>query len=708
MREASILSGHASWEARLTHVLGAAGLDGEQALYAFKVTTAAGLTMFLAFLIDLPYTYWALLTLPLVVTPQSGMTVWRSAARVGGTLVGAVAGLAFVGMFAQNGLVMIACLALWIFGCGYNARSQLGFDGYAYGTAGLTALVVCIDTGANADMAFSFAYWRTTETIIAVIASFVVLLTLFPRSVRDDLVASFDDATTRVFDLVRDAAALNEEQGAKARLGAATSLTGLYTLLRAQKLERNHVGPDFARLRSATVRLNRVFIDSGGLSATVSRAAHHAILIGDLEAKRRRLEGLVADLPKPSDDIAASLARIADLRGFADELERGQAMAKAALGSGEPERIEGLLTYRMRETAAALADYLDAAVIVADPKRAPLPDRAFDSRYADRSAAIQRGFRPAVAFFAVSMFWIFSGSGNGAILALITGALSLLIPTILPRAILATAGIKIFLGFMAGGALAFMLLLLLPHMNGFTGFLALFLPTIFVTFYVCKGPNRAIALGATIMIAIALQPANDQTYDAVRLFNIVVTLSIMPAAFVSAMLIVLPEDKPWLRRHLARAGTSLMRAAADGDVKNEDSFIAKAIDVVADYGGDLDMDDEADAQLVNRVKAVAHAGHEMIAIDRLSRTGHLPEALAGDIATVRAAVVSAVKKRGVADPAREVEALDEARGRAAAALALFEGPSVMRTAMLRYALALALLRTVIVQGRIALPAERSR
>ena len=703
MSDAATSAGSISWERRITGAIGALGLDGAQALYAFKVMVAAGVTMFLAFLIDLPYTYWALLTLPLVVTQQSGMTVWRSAARVGGTLIGAMVVLVFAGLFAQNGLVMIACLALWIFGCGYNARSQVGLDGYAYGTAGLTALVVAIDTGANADMAFSFAYWRSTETIIAVIASFMVLLTIFPQSVGDDLIANFRNATGKVFDLVRDAVIRNREQTAKDRLATASGLDGLFTLLRAQKLERNHAGPDFPRLRAATARLDRLFIDSGALSATIARAMEHDVLVGELEETRARLEELLCDLPNPSDDLEAASDRATALRDFADALERSEAMEKAALGSSERERLEGLVVYRLRETALGVASFLEASIALADPSRAAPPDKSFATRYPDKSAAVQRGLRSSGAFVAVAMWWIFSGSSNGSILALITGALSLLIPTILPRALFATAGIKIFLGFMSGGVLAFALMLLLPFMSGFSGFLALFLPTIFVIFYVCSGPNRAIALGATIMLAIALQPSNEQVYDPVRLFNVVTTLAIMPAAFISAMLVILPENTAWLRRHLGRAGTKLMRSAARGRVENEDSFIAQAIDVVADYGKDLDMENEGDAHLVNRAKAITHAGREMIEIERLADHGHLPDELLADLPKIRDGMMNAVTMRMDEDASKTVALLDASRDRAARELAELSGPSLMRTATLRYALAMELLTVLIVQGRICLP-----
>ncbi|RFC65302.1 FUSC family protein [Fulvimarina endophytica] len=708
MNEIAARGSDISSEDRIAGALGSIGLDGSQAIYAFKVMLAGGLTMFLAFLVDLPYTYWALLTLPLVVTEQSGTTVWRSAARVGGTLTGAIVALAFVALFAQNGLVMILCLALWIFGCGYNARTQTGLDGYAYGTAGLTALVVAIDTGPNADMAFSYAYWRSTETIIAVIASFIVLLTIFPRSVRNEVVDGFETARSKVFDLVRDAVARDEEQTAEARLGAATALRGLFTLIRAQKLERNHLGPEFTRVRTATARLNALYIDSGALSVVVARTRGHGDLAEDVRRARSRFAELVEDIPSAREDPEAVKQRVEELRRYTGELERSEGMRKAALGEDAKTRIEGLLVYRLRENASALASYLEAALAVADPTRSALPDRSFSTRYPDLSAAVQRGLRPAAAFLAMALFWIFSAWSNGSILALITGALSLLIPTILPRAALSKAGIKIFLGFVSGGTIAFMMMMVLPSVTSFGGFLAVFMPVIFVIFYLCKGANRALAIGSTIMIAIALQPANDQSYDALRLFNSVLTLTIMPAAFISAMLVVLPEDTTWLRRHLGRAGTNLMRSAAYNRTENEETLLAQAIDVTADYGGDLQIKEPGDAHLVSRAKAIAHAGREMLTVNRMRRTGHLPDDISALVPKVREAIVAATKRRIGEDTSGELAVFENARRSAGERLSGFEGPSVERTATLRFALAMEQLATLVVEERIGLMKGQSR
>ena len=78
-------------------------VDIEQARYALNVSIAAILALAIAFFFNLQNTYWALLTIPLIVRQQSGTMVWRSAARLAGTLLGALVAMVLVGAFAQSG-----------------------------------------------------------------------------------------------------------------------------------------------------------------------------------------------------------------------------------------------------------------------------------------------------------------------------------------------------------------------------------------------------------------------------------------------------------------------------------------------------------------------------------------------------------------------------------------------------------------------------
>ena len=89
------------WTSHLRSIVG--WVDIEQARYALNVSIAAILALAIAFFFNLQNTYWALLTIPLIVRQQSGTMVWRSAARLAGTLLGALVAMVLVGAFAQSG-----------------------------------------------------------------------------------------------------------------------------------------------------------------------------------------------------------------------------------------------------------------------------------------------------------------------------------------------------------------------------------------------------------------------------------------------------------------------------------------------------------------------------------------------------------------------------------------------------------------------------
>ena len=549
-----------------------------------RVSLTAGLTMAMAFQVNLQQTYWALLTLPLVITAQTGTTVWRSAARVGGTLIGALVALVLCGAFAQSGSVMIFALALWIAGCGYLARAETGFDGYAYGTAGLTVLVIAIDTGPNLDLLYGFALSRSTETIIPVIAGLIVMLAILPQSVKSDLLSSFDTARDTVLDLVQREVDGKDLPSEAEIVECASKVDGLFSTIRARRLERANDGSGARQVETATADLVNLFHQSAAIVTEKS----------DTDARHRLAKLMAEDGSREEKEHA--------LRAFAEEIS-----PPIPPGDAEPSDLrEAHHRFRLAHTASAVADQLHSAA-AAHGDAPKLDWRKFTSRYFDRSAAVQRGLRPAVAFILVSIIWLSSAWANGSVFVLITGALSLLIPTILPRAMLVPGGKKIGMGFMCGGILALIAIAAFPVMEGIWGFLLLFMPLIFTLFYVARGPNAPIALGATIMFAISFAPSNVQVYDPVRTLNILVTLAMMPVAFIITQTVFFPEDDCWLRRHLRRAAGCQVRPGS----RSIDSIAAQGIDVIADYGGDLDMDRQEDAALTRRVRVATLAGTEM-------------------------------------------------------------------------------------------------
>ncbi|TPW32926.1 FUSC family protein [Pararhizobium mangrovi] len=683
---------------RLAACVRDAGFDPERFRFASAITLAAIGALYFAFLVNLPNTYWALLTIPLVMRQQSGATVWRSSARLIGTLSGMVVGLVIVAFFDQNVFAIVAVLSLWLFAMGVLARFEMGSDAYAYGVAGLTALIIVLDTRSDGGQAFSYAVSRSTETVIAIIAGFVVGLVLLPRSTLPLVRSSLGEARAKVFETIRLAIDRESEPSAEMQRGFTADLRTVFSNMRSASFERTSPNGSLPRMRAQANALIETLATAEAFSFALAHAERGDAVPQPVEEARRRLAKLFDDLGEGEPDAEEAEERSGRFAALRDEL--GETISAYAFAE-EPDAdkldtVSGL--YRVRQLAARLADLYAADAAVLDPKRTFKTVKPTQTRYRDLVAALEIGSRPAIAFALVATFWLFSGWANGRVLALITGALSLLVPTIAPRAALAAAGRNIATGFLTMVPVALLLMVLLPHVQTFWEFAVLIGAPIFVLFYLfAGGPQLPIAIGGTIMLAIGLQPANTPSYDAARLINTGVTLSIMPVLFVSAVTILFPNTTAHVRRHLKRGTDKLFRKAIRRRL-DEPGFFGQFVDLLGDYGGDLDVDDETNRRLIGRSRGVALVVHEICGI-RNSK-GTIPEHADRRLGEIAEEAARAGPQADLSSLLDRVEAVGhDARRRLATT------DDAGNSAAFRTVMAAELLHAMIHQRRLCLPGK---
>ena len=95
--------------------------DGVTWIYIFKVLTAAFLTYWLALRLELPQPRTALITVFIVMQPQSGQVFAKSFYRLLGTLAGSALMVVLMALFAQDPVPFLGCLALWVGICSAGA-----------------------------------------------------------------------------------------------------------------------------------------------------------------------------------------------------------------------------------------------------------------------------------------------------------------------------------------------------------------------------------------------------------------------------------------------------------------------------------------------------------------------------------------------------------------------------------------------------------
>ncbi|MDP2145891.1 MAG: FUSC family protein, partial [Pseudomonas sp.] len=106
--------------------------DGVTWVYIFKVLIAAFLTLWLAMRLELPQPRTAMITVFIVMQPQSGQVFAKSFYRFLGTLAGSAVMVLLIALFAQNTELFLGALAIWVGVCTAGATRNRNFRAYGF------------------------------------------------------------------------------------------------------------------------------------------------------------------------------------------------------------------------------------------------------------------------------------------------------------------------------------------------------------------------------------------------------------------------------------------------------------------------------------------------------------------------------------------------------------------------------------------------
>src|SRR5271168_2844218 len=152
--------------------------------FALRTTLAGIAAMFVAMWLQLDTPRWAIWTVFVVSPPVRGNALRKTAARIVGTFVGCIVGVAAVGLFPQDRVGFYIFLSLWLAVCAYWATLRRGYVSYAASLAAFTSAIVSAGVSANPLNAWQTAADRGSATVLG------VLFALFAS----DVAARSDDA----------------------------------------------------------------------------------------------------------------------------------------------------------------------------------------------------------------------------------------------------------------------------------------------------------------------------------------------------------------------------------------------------------------------------------------------------------------------------------------------------------------------------------
>lgn len=171
--------------------------DGVAWVFVFKALLTASLALWLAYRLELPQPSTVLVTVFIVMQTQSGQVLAKSFYRIVGTLIGLSVMVTLIALFAQERVLFLACLALWVGLCTAGAARYRDFRGYACVLAGYTATMIGIPATAHPEGAFMAALWRVLEISLGILCTGTVSAIFLPQTsgaaLRNTLYGRFRD-----------------------------------------------------------------------------------------------------------------------------------------------------------------------------------------------------------------------------------------------------------------------------------------------------------------------------------------------------------------------------------------------------------------------------------------------------------------------------------------------------------------------------------
>jgi hypothetical protein len=116
----------------------------------------------------------------MVSLPGIGQSLNKGARRIAGTLLGAMAGLFYLGLFPQDRWWLVACYSLHLGVCAYMLTGKK--NPYFWHVTSFVALTVIVNTSGTSEGAFEAAMARLEENAMGILVYTLIAVFLWPRN----------------------------------------------------------------------------------------------------------------------------------------------------------------------------------------------------------------------------------------------------------------------------------------------------------------------------------------------------------------------------------------------------------------------------------------------------------------------------------------------------------------------------------------------
>ena len=602
--------------------------DGVTWVYIFKVLIAAFLTLWLAMRLELPQPRTAMITVFIVMQPQSGQVFAKSFYRFLGTLAGSAVMVVLIALFAQNTELFLGALAIWVGICTAGATRNRNFRAYGFVLAGYTAAMVGLPALAHPDGAFMAAVWRVLEISLGILCSTLVSAAILPQTasaaMRNALYQRFGVFALFVTDGLRGRSKAESFEASNVRfIAEAVGLEGLRSVTVFED-------PHMRRRNGRLSRLNSEF-----MGITTRFNALHQLL------ERLRVNGeehVVAAIRPGLQDLAEVLdgfsgraltspdaARLARaLASYKEGLPARVRSLRAIFQESEPSDAEQLDFHTAYELLYRFVDdlhgYAQTHASLADHRH---ERERWDEPFTPQTnwwAAAASGIRASFILVVLGSYWVATAWPSGATMTLIAAAtVGLSAATPNPKRMAFQMACGTFLGALIGFVEMFFIF---PWIDGFPLLCVMLAPVIVLGSFLTSRPQYAgVGLGLLIFFSTGSVPDNLTIYNPYTFINDYIAMVMGMLVCAAAGAIILPPNSRWLWQRLEQDLRGQVVYAISGKLKGlASSFESRTRDLLHQAYGLAAGEPKVQKNLLRWMFVVLEVGHAIIELRKEQAT----------------------------------------------------------------------------------------
>ncbi len=597
-------------------------LDVPAYIYVFKVLLACLLAMWFSLRFELQQPRTAMMTVAIVMQSQhSGMVFAKSYYRLIGTLAGIGVSLLLVALFAQERVLFLLSMTIWIGLCTAGSMVYRNHQSYAFVLAGYTLCIVGLPAAASPEHAFDIAVGRISEIFIGLFCATVVSDLIFAKrlgNVMLDAVRRRFRDFTMLLHAASDGVSSSHEPMLLNFVGDIFSLESY----RASSALEND-GSRARRLRLG--QLNAEFME---VSTTFH--AFEQLLRRQEKTGRKEVKDGLRILYRDLGEVVAPDGEVAHTEREAAAVAARLALFRSSLGSGfsaVDARLPPDITASQRmdfETGKELLLRLVDELLAYTRTYASLANRQGEGgaaqvsfnlgRHFDPLAVSLAGVRGALALAITASIWMLTEWGSG-IEAITLGVVT---STLFATAFSPTKAIRqFFTGAVIAMALAYYCNFhVLPDAQGFFMLALAISPGIICAAWLATRPETAVT-GAGMFMVFLMRLGFGSTYDANPVAFLNDAIADLLAILLSGIMYALIDlsGSGWSRQRTSSALRKLVvDACREPLALRRANLEIGARDLVQRSGSARRMGEPEDRLVIDWLFSVLEIGHAVIAL----------------------------------------------------------------------------------------------